>query len=531
MARQRSRHPRTTARPAPPATLASAKPHVAAPSPAAAPHRAAPDAAAPHRATPPARPAFWFAFDIGWRKLAALRVALASILAVDAIAAISTAPRYGMGGFNVGHFAWLSSIAPNRTAFVAAQLSIAVAMWAAAFGLFTRAMFAIAAVLYAWTYYASQLDSYQHHYLVSLLLPLCAAVRWEPPARPTDEAQAPASERANPATVPAGGWPLRLMLALLSIMYGWAAIAKLDAAWLNGTTLASQLHGWPGRALAATLGFALTAKLVLVVEVALAATLWHDRTMSIAAGLGIALHAGIAVSGLEIGVFAYLMLALYLAVLPRAWFARFGNRDARAPRAMPTLAHRLRAVSVSALVGGIGLWTSSNLPMRGLFTLGILLLATLALRHYPHRHRAVVAFPLTAALLVVGVDRLGTVSYDYFRYWAGAESRIGDKQKAMALYREVTKRFPNEENGYYQLAKLQLQSGDPQQAEAALTALAKAQALAPHKARAFVLDARERLRRNDRNTARQKIEAALRAEPQHQDAQALAATLQKDSAP
>src|SRR5439155_13747768 len=65
-------------------------------------------------------------------------------------------------------------------------------------------------------------------------------------------------------------------------------------------------------------------RMVVLVELALAATVWIRPAWRVAAPLGLLFHAGILFSKLEIGLFAWLMIAIYVLVVPDAiwiWLA------------------------------------------------------------------------------------------------------------------------------------------------------------------------------------------------------------------
>src|SRR5665811_720882 len=78
-----------------------------------------------------------------------------------------------------------------------------------AFGVATRWLVPLATVIYSWLYFGSQLDSYQHHYLIAMLLVIACFVPWQP------------------ARGPVRAWALRLMLVELAIVYLWAEISKI----------------------------------------------------------------------------------------------------------------------------------------------------------------------------------------------------------------------------------------------------------------------------------------------------------------
>src|SRR5205085_4826490 len=101
----------------------------------------------------------------------------------------------------------------------ALPISLAYLFVLIAFGVAARVLVPITAALYAWLYFGSQLDSYQHHYLVVMVLVIASFVPWQ---RPAD---------ARPET-PARSWAIRLLLVPLAIMYLWAAISKMSPGWV-----------------------------------------------------------------------------------------------------------------------------------------------------------------------------------------------------------------------------------------------------------------------------------------------------------
>ena len=252
---------------------------------------------------PPAQPAFWFGFEITWAKLAVTRVVLFGLLALDALLQIRHAPRYGAGGFNVAQLPGLDALGPSRALYALGELANAYLFVLAACGVATRVVLPIATAIYAWLYFGSQLDSYQHHYLVALVLLLACFVPWQRPGH-----VAPATRIRS--------WALRLVLVELAIMYLWAAISKMNVTWLDGRTLAGQITGPLRHVVDATVGIRTASRLVVLVELALASTIWIRPAWRVAAPLGLMLHVGIVFSGLEIGLFAWLMVGIYVLVIP-----------------------------------------------------------------------------------------------------------------------------------------------------------------------------------------------------------------------
>jgi hypothetical protein len=80
--------------------------------------------------------------------------------------------RYGEGGFNVAHFRWLDTLQPLPSPGLYVGLMLAVGMLAMVCVLADTGPWALALLALMWTYgwAMSMHDSYQHHYLLSLIL-------------------------------------------------------------------------------------------------------------------------------------------------------------------------------------------------------------------------------------------------------------------------------------------------------------------------------------------------------------------------
>lgn len=97
------------------------------------------------------------------------------LLALDTfVLMIGHAGRYGVAGFNVAHFAWLDALQPTPTAasYIAVLLLVGLLALVLALSGLSRPGLAALFALYTFSWSMSMLDSYQHHYFVSLVL-LC----------------------------------------------------------------------------------------------------------------------------------------------------------------------------------------------------------------------------------------------------------------------------------------------------------------------------------------------------------------------
>src|SRR3954447_12730269 len=138
---------------------------------------------------------------------------------------IGHAGRYGVAGFNVAHFAIIDRVlpVPTPTHYVATLLLTGLlALTLALLG--TRPLpLGVLCLLYTYSWSMSMLDSYQHHYFVSLVL-LCLVFFPRLSAAP---------ERRALTT----GFGYPLLAATIGVLYTFTAIAKMDAQWCKGFTL------------------------------------------------------------------------------------------------------------------------------------------------------------------------------------------------------------------------------------------------------------------------------------------------------
>jgi hypothetical protein len=465
---------------------------------------------------PPRPPVFWFGFELPWAKLVAVRFVLFGLLAIDAFLQLSHAPRYGAGDFNVGHLPFLHDLGPGRAGYEIGQLIVAYLFVLAALGVATRLVLPIAAALYAWLSFGSQLDSYQHHYLVALVVAFACFVPWQ---RPAD---------AAPET-PVRSWAVRLILVQLGIMYLWAAISKMDPAWTSGRTLDTVLTGSVRSLVDGTIGMERASSIAIGIELILACTIWLRPTWRIAAPLGLLFHIGIAASGLEIGLFAYLMIGMYLLVLPDSLFVWLAGTPPLQP--LRRLLRRL---------GEATSWLAWALAIGA----GIAIAALVRLEHPLHAGLAVAAIPLALAvharllgrrpalslaaahlaalLLWLGAERVSSVAVDYYKFWAGSQRRLGNLPEAEHAYRRLVEVAPDLELGHYYLGRILTSSG---RGEEGVPHLHEAQRLETGRARAWIEEARWLASQGQHADAITKARQGTFAEPNNREARSLLESL------
>ena len=383
----------------------------------------------------------------------ALRFAFFGVLALDQWAQLAHLARYGAGNFNVSHLQFLDGVipVPERGLMVGLVLLQIVLAVRCALGIRLRLSAPLLAGGYAVTYFWSQLDSYQHHYLVVVLVFVFgAAVLLEP----SDDTLPP--------------WSLRLVRWILAIMYLYAAIAKMEPAWLDGTTLRSALSSEWGQQAAQSLAQAMGVELLDVLssgawaavgmELVLAVTLLIPRTRTFGWVLGLLFHLSVEVLEFRIGLFSYFMAGLYLLYAPRG-MVRAAVRTLQAWLPSPGEANVGATIAGAAVVALAVAW----LPLEGALGVGVVAFLLLSWPTLPLRDG--LAQGLAAALLVglaVGTDTLR----DYYKYWGGDTRRRGPVDEAIMAYEHVVELDPAYVSGHLRLGDLYLRVGRKDEARA-----------------------------------------------------------------
>ncbi len=138
---------------------------------------------------------------------------------------ISHAGRYGAGDFNVAHFGWLDALQPVPTPGLYIGLLLTCAGLALVQALLgpRRIPMLVLAGLFTWSWAMSMLDSYQHHYLLSIFLVTLGALPDEP---------------AAPRETPTAEGPGYIALTFSAgLVYAYTAVNKLAPGWRDGSAL------------------------------------------------------------------------------------------------------------------------------------------------------------------------------------------------------------------------------------------------------------------------------------------------------
>jgi len=312
-------------------------------------------------------------------------------------------------------------------------------------------------------------------------------------------------------------------------MYLWAAISKMSPAWLDGSALAQQIRDPLRGMIDSTIGFSATAWIVVPSELALAGLVWNRVTWPIAAPLGLLFHLGIVLSGLEIGLFAWLMIGLYALVIPdRVWLLAAKYIAAPIARRIPAGWRSWPRERGRWIVWGIAFVASIVLAALCRFDHALAIAIALAIRLLGYtaiavvRGRPAVAWLACAHLLAFTtwftVDRASTIASDYYLFWAGSARRLGDTESAMIAYERLVSIAPDSETGHYYYGRLLLARD---RTDDGLAELHEAERADPRRARAFVAEARWLASHGKRDEALAKAREARRAEPADDDVRKL----------
>lgn len=394
------------------------------------------------------------------------------LLAFDLwVTRLSHAGRYGAGGFNVAHVPWLDAIQPQ----ISPALHIGVCLLTSVLCLAIvfahrppRWLFGLCFAVHTWSWGMSMLDSYQHHYLLSLVLlcmiffpPLSAdealvASKRAPKAPPAKgkrkkrkkKKKAPGAKPVEPSIFDpfplASAWGYVALAGSVAIVYSYTAFAKTAPDWLSGASLRRVLHldavGMPAQGAADPIGpfrellamvgvegetfWLVMGHSVVLVQIICATgyLLSPFRDVAKAKALrffywvafftALSFHVGAEYMGLKIGWFSWYMIG-YAAIffLPASWLVAAARvviplRGVR--YRSDVVAGRIVLVIVLAVVGA----ATSYWPLVWL-AVAVLFVAPLRWASRAMWRADVADVPPQTALALTGIGALGLVVSGY----------------------------------------------------------------------------------------------------------------------
>ncbi len=421
---------------------------------------------------------YWHDFETERMRVVALRVMLFGLVAFDLwVVTLHHASRYGAGEFNVAQIGLLDMLLPIPTPAIVATGWLLGGFFAlrAAFGVAIKQSIVGATICYFGIYLWSQVDSYQHHYLVGLLLTICCFVPekvWT--ATRPDDAEVEQWNRVR-------HWGLRLIYVQMALMYFWTGFTKADPTWLSGATMDQLTHppevrdliaGWERRfELRPGEGYSYAAIAVMLGELlAPLAFLW--RRLWIVGLLVVPwFHIGVEILEFDIEWFSYYMIALdVILLLPdRGWRAiravalRVEPLWQRIAVATPT--ESTPRMIIALATAAICAYVAGRIPVEGSTLLAVVVgvAALLALWPVPLIAPKLPLFAAVAQVVIVAtmsftVDRAGSL-YDMYRMWGGDLRRRGDVEGAIEKYTLANAAMPGQPARRYQLAELYERTG------------------------------------------------------------------------
>jgi hypothetical protein len=413
--------------------------------------------------------------------------ALLALLAFDCwLELVPHGARYGVGGFNVAHFAFLDALLPLPTAplYVGAVLLAGwLALTMALVGP-TRAGMVALTTLYTLAWSCSLLDTYQHHYLLSLLLLAMTCF----PSLTLSDALGGALDEEPPATSPGQrreSWGFVLFCVSCAIVYFYTAVTKTNADWRDGHAIA-RLAGQTeaARAMLAFAaehdvtpaafwsGFAKSAiaiQLVIAVGFVLAPVFDRlprvrvRRVLAFWVLAPLSFHAGAAHMDLQIGWFTeYMLLVALIVFLPRELLAGLLYAVSAPGRALtawleaedPTRGLIVTSALVAA-AGVLGVFALTDLPGglgAGVVAATALVALALALGLRAHGHGSAGLASALAGLSAAGLLLLALVEsdvrFDYYRNAGGDARRLASLEEperyveALEHYTKAKRYYP-----------------------------------------------------------------------------------------
>jgi hypothetical protein len=385
---------------------------------------------------------YWFETETSRERLVVLRVLFFGLLAVDLWKYVITrAYRVGAGDFNVSHVPALDPFLPMPTSAVYVFSYLVAGFLAATIATGLRARWAtpLLTALYAGTYFWSQQDGYQHHYLIALVLLIACFVPWH----------------ATPPGPPVRSWAVQLVRAQIAIVYLFGAVAKMDGHWLDGWALSRQigddgLGAWlvdsgAAMGLAETTAFAIASWAIMLWELFVAVAFVVPALHTAAFVTGPFFHGMIELLGYEIRLFSLYMLLFYTVLtMPERWFAPIARRvssiasrtAAALRRWSPGGPRSVPAALATMVCAGAAL----SQPYPGALATALAFAAIVVLRELTTARttsrdawrRALLH--IGAAAVMVLLTRPGGAAYEYWRLEGGDLRRRGDLEGAAEAY-------------------------------------------------------------------------------------------------
>jgi len=393
--------------------------------------------------------------------------------------------RYGIGDFNVAHFVWLDAITPTPepSFYVGLVCFCGLLALTAAIGGMNRWVLGTLAVVFTYSWAMSMLDSYQHHYLLTILLiafALYPSVTCRLLAAPPAEEET-AVDSAETRSLPGGNlsaWAYHATAVSIGIVYSYTALSKSEPQWRDGSALqriaTEQMapfyeyfvdsRGWEHETFWTMMGTSVILLQILIAAGYYCAPLldrddlsWPKWVCGAAWFGAMNFHIGAEYLDLQIGWFSYYMLiAGCVFLLPRRAVSAFGIMVAiPVNAAVDALTGEESEESGSPLPVAIGVAAVTGLAgyavdMPGVVVASVLI-GTLLIVFVAAKQAA--GSPLTwiagtgVAALCMWLAFVGTEArYDYYRFVGGDYRRRGELEESLEAYIKANDYAPEDDN-------------------------------------------------------------------------------------
>jgi len=268
---------------------------------------------------------FWFESEFLVSRLRIFRTVFFMLLAFDLWALhLPHASRYGAGNFNVPHMAFLQFFTPDPWVYGLLYLISGFFCFLLAFGFYRSWILICLCFLYNFIYFSSQLDSYQHHYLMGLILFYFIFFPKE------------VMDSKKRAKVKVKSFAAKLIYLQVCIVYFFTALTKTDPFWLNGWALNQIIQDGHLRDLllngSRVFGnneiflFSLSAWIIMLWQFFVSLAFIIPRLSVLACLSGPIFHILVELIGLQIGWFSYYMIGIYyILLIDDQYFIKISN--------------------------------------------------------------------------------------------------------------------------------------------------------------------------------------------------------------
>eukprot|EP01006_Ploeotia_vitrea_P010648 TRINITY_DN27626_c0_g1_i1.p1 TRINITY_DN27626_c0_g1~~TRINITY_DN27626_c0_g1_i1.p1 ORF type:complete len:594 (-),score=6.48 TRINITY_DN27626_c0_g1_i1:117-1898(-) len=299
---------------------------------------------------------YWFGFSVPYCSLCLLRFFFYGIFSFDMWCQIPRAPKFSIHSFNVAHFGLLDTVIDTVDSVAGLTdglwCGIMLTCWTLQSLIAARIAInyhhrlealVLLPMLNGFTYFVSQTDNFQHHYLLFLCLVVFGLIDWHnlhlfsthglgvPSVGWLGFRVRTVHRRVlHPIMV----WPLRLLYVQVGVVYLFTIVTKVtDPAWTGNylyTIVGPNLRRWV-HGIATSIGVDETLLwwsqgwIVVVLEAALAFYLltlpsrWFNNSPFLRffmCCMGWLLHYVFDLSGLQVGKFSWYMCCLYIPLIP-----------------------------------------------------------------------------------------------------------------------------------------------------------------------------------------------------------------------